>query len=202
MPSPIAASTIAAQAFRFMEMGPVSSFADDSPQAQDAAEQYPRAMGMCLEGYDWSFASTLAHLPEAVRPATLAAEAALPYLYALPGDVIVLREVGAPDAFDRPRWRLDRGFLRADAPGPLRVRYTGRIENEAILPSLFQTAVAAQLALLLAPRWLQTMSKIQWLRASLDDGMQAAIRADARMASAGRYDDRPEARDWVTEALR
>ena len=93
-PTPIAASTIAAQAFRFLELSPISSFEDASEQASSAREQYPFALAHCLQAVEWSFASVYAELPPAVPGPGVATDPALPYLYAIPGDVIRLHEVG------------------------------------------------------------------------------------------------------------
>lgn len=199
MPSPIATSTIASQAFRFMELSPISSFADDSAQARAAAEQYDVALGMCLEACDWSFASVRADLPElAALPGGAAADADFPFSYALPGDCVVLREVVDPLA----RWRRDRDLLRADTSGPLTVRYTGQTPNEAGLPATFRTAVSYQLAALLAPLWMGTASKLATLEQSAAGMLRQAMRMDARQASPARYDGRPMEGDWVTEVLR
>lgn len=197
VPDPIAASTIAAQAFRFMELSAISSFGDDTEQALAAQEQYPVAMAQCLEANDWSFASVLAFLPQVTPGPTVAADTNLPYLFALPGDVVTLREVGDGRS---TRWRRDRAGLRADEPGPLRVRYTGQIDTEAALPAGFQTAVALRLALLLGPRWLGTSGKMETLRRDADAGLKAAMRIDARQASSARYDGLPDQGDWVQEA--
>lgn len=196
-PVPIAASTIAAQAFRLMERGPISSFGDDSDQARDAAEQYPLALDACLEAADWSFASVYAELPRVTTlPLTVTADPDLPYLYAMPADIVILREVGDGCT----RWRRDRAGLRADDPGPLPVRYTGRIDNEAQLPAMFQTAVSHALAVLLAPRWLGTQAKIEALRRDAQATLKAAMRHDARQSSGARYDGLDEQPDWVSEA--
>lgn len=197
MTAPIAVSTIAAQAFRFMELGPVSSFSDDTEQAQSAAEQYPLAMASCLEACDWSFASVLAFLPEVAAGVGHAVDEALPYSFLIPPDVVMLREVGSRAA----RWRRDRGILRANEPGPLKVRYTGQITDETNLPATFQAAVALRLASLLAPRWLGTASKIEALEARAAQSLKSAMANDAGNASPERYDGLPEQPDWLTEAL-
>ena len=196
MPTPIAASTIAAQAFRFMEMSPISSFDDETEQALAANEQYPVAMSLCLEAMDWSFASVLANLPEVVPGPTDAADPDMPYLYAMPGDLVRLHEVGELGT----QWRRDRSGIRADAAAPLRVRYTAKVTNEADLPATFQTAVALQLALLLAPRWLHTQSKIADLDQKFSRMLKAAMKQDSQMASSARYDGLPDQPDWVSEA--
>jgi hypothetical protein len=197
-PSPIAASTIAAQAFRFVELGPISSFADDTEQAQAAAEQYPDAMAQCLEACDWSFASSLALLPLATRGPTDAADPDLPNLFLRPGDLIRLHDVGD----DQSAWRLDMKYLRSDDVAPLRIRYTARPVNESALPATFRMAVSLALALLLAPRWLVTQSKIATLEAKFEDTLSRAMRQDSSTASMQRYDGGPMQGDWAQEAIR
>lgn len=197
MPMPAAAAAIAAQSFRLMELSPLSSFADDSEQAQSAAEQYPEALQIVLEAADWSFASVLASLPEASLPAGAAADDTLPHAFQIPHDCLAIREVR-----NCARWRADRDLLRADAGAPLVLRYTGRISDETRLPATFRLAVAWRLAALLAPRWLGTASKVQRLEDGAAEALRAAMRQDARQASAARYDGRPPQPDWVCEALR
>lgn len=196
MPPPIATSTIAQQAFRLMELSPPSSYDDGSEKALAAAEQYPVALRMVLERADWSFASTWAELPAASLPEGVAADPGMPHFYALPGDIVLLREVGTGCT----RWRRDRAGLRADTKAPLPVRYTGMIEAETLLPALVQTATALQLAVLLGPRWLVTQSKMDTLRRDLQIAVQGALRADAAQASPGRYDGLGDQPDWVDEA--
>lgn len=194
----IAAANIAAQAFRFMECSPISSFDDDTEQAQSAAEQYPLALGHCLSAADWSFASVLVALPPATPALTLAADPDMPYFYALPGDCVKIREVG-----DRyTKWRVDRDGLRSSDAAPLRMRYTAAITNEAVTPSAFQTAVAAQLAVLLGPRWLGTQSKMEALKQDAAGYLQKAMAEDGRQASDARYDGLEGQDDWVLEAMR
>lgn len=198
MPEPIATSTIAAQAFRLMELGPISSFADDTPQAQDAAQQYPVARKLCLETCDWSFASRIADLPEAIRPETTPISAAFPFLYRLPADCLRVREMINPCV----DWRLDGDFLRADRSGPLPIRYTRDLETETRFPAIFAEAVSWRLAAMLAPRWVGAANKISLLEQGAERALKQAMRTDARQASAARYDGRPDSGDWVSEVLR
>jgi hypothetical protein len=197
---PTAAASVPAQAFRLMELEPISAFADDTPQARDAAGQYPVALQMVLENTDWSFASRLASLPEL---AAVALDPDLPHSYALPGDCVALREVMEPGV----RWRLDADGLRADVAGPLRVRYTARVTDEVRMPATVRTLLALQLAALLAPRWMPNRAKIEGLEVRLDRALTEARRSDARTAGTRRADGRDIDTgwrggdgDWVTEA--
>jgi hypothetical protein len=197
MTTPIATSTIVAQAWRFMELSPISSFDDNTEQARSAAEQYPNALRECLARADWSFASTIASLPEATRPQTVAEDPELPFFYQPPGDLVRLIEVGEPGTL----WRRDRDGLRADAPGPIRIRYTAEITNESILPAAFQTAVALRLAVLLGPRWLGTQTKLRELERRFEAELGNAKKQDSRSASGARYDnDLTDSGDWSQSA--
>lgn len=197
MPTPIATSTIVAQAWRFMELAPISSFADDTEQARSSAEQYTNALRECLARADWSFASTLVLLPQAELPDTVASDPELPYFFQRPGDLVRLIEVGS----GRTVFRLDREGLRANEPGPLRIRYTAEITNESILPAAFQTAVSLRLAVLLGPRWLGTRNKIEALASQFEVELKQAKKQDSRSASGARYDDDiGDSSDWSLSA--
>lgn len=125
MTFPFATSTIVAQAFGMVELSPPSSFADDTPQAQDAAQHYASSLDICLELNDWSFASRMVALSSAALPEGVIADPDLPFSFRLPGDCIALREVKTRAV----RFRLDEMILRADQPGPLPIRYTRRITD-------------------------------------------------------------------------
>ena len=197
MPVSIATSSIVAQAWRFMELSPISSFDDDTEQARSAGEQYEPALRYCLAKADWSFASTVANLPAATLPETAAEDPELPHFYQPPGGLIRLHEVG-----DRyTEWRLDLDGLRASDAAPLRIRYTALITNEARLPAAFQSAVALRLAIILGPRWLTTQGKIKGLKDDFAAELATAKKEDSRSASASRYDDElTSSGDWATEA--
>jgi hypothetical protein len=197
MPS-IAASTIVAQAFRFMEVTAPSSLADDTPKANDANEQYPNALEICLGMADWSFASVFVTLPEAALPPTSSLDASLPYFFRLPGDLIHVREVGLYG--DGTKWRTDLIGLRANIPAPLPMRYTAKITDESRLPALFRKAVSLQLALLLGPIWQTTDTKMQRLATDFEKAMKLAMKPDALYASASRYDGEPDEGSWADEA--
>jgi len=196
MATSIAAANISAQAFRMMELAPISSFADDSPQASDATEQYPIALGMCLEDYDWSFARRLVNLPPATLPSGIAVDVELPNTYALPGDFLILRHV-VPEC---TLWRIDETLLRSDQTGSITIRYTRKIDDETRLPKVFQTAVSAQLAVLLMPRWVKSRTKKADLISEAGTLLQRARDNDRQSASAARYDGRNRQGDWVAGA--
>ncbi|WP_284262469.1 hypothetical protein [Roseicyclus amphidinii] len=197
MTPPIAASTIPAQAFRFLELAPLSSFADESPEAAAAAAVYPEALRMALEIAEWSFASRIVTLPEAQLLAGDAADPDLPHVYLPPPDLVALREVHGLQV----QWRLDMGYIRCTEPGPLRIRYTSLIQNETRMPATFRTLVAAQMALLLAGAYLTTRTKQVDLESRLERLTGLALRQDGRNASPqSAWDDDHEY--WDREAVR
>jgi len=191
----IAASTIVQLAFEAMEMSPPSSFGDDSDQAQSASLHYDTALAICLEAQDWSFASAMATLPPVAVHAP--ADPDLPHAFALPANCHVLRDVMAAGG----RWRADKGILRSDQAGGLTIRYTARISDETALPATFRAAVGLQLAVLMAPRFVEVQGKIDRLEARLSEAMARAARTDARTSSAGSWRD-DDAPDWIAEARR
>ncbi len=198
MATTIATSDIAAQAFIMAELSPLSSFADDTPQAQSANQFYQTAIEMRLEAYDWTFASKLVRLAQVadLAEADLEIDDALPYAFELPGDFLSLREIDPEPTL----WQREGDFLRADSAGPLLLRYTRKITDESKLPPTFRASVAAQLALLFAPRWVKSNAKRQELQASLADLHDLARRNDRMAASSGRHDGRPRQGSWAEDA--
>lgn len=197
MSAPTATSTITAQAMRLLELSPISSFSDETETAAAVAEQYPDAMRQSLEAADWSFASVLADLPSLVL--SIPVDPKMPHTFSLPADCVLLREIVDKSV----RWRVDRGrVLRASAVAPLRVRYTGMISDENLLPASFRLAVSYRLASLLAPRFIGTATKIDRIEQSAAAAIKAAMRVDAGQASPVSYDQRTGAGDWASEAVR
>lgn len=181
-----------------MELSAISSFGDDTPQAQAASEQYPIALKVCLEQQDFSFARRLVTLPEATLPEDRAADPDLIYVYKLPGDCVKLRAV----TDNTVSWRSDDEYLFADLVGGLPLRYTRLITNEAVLPALFQTAVAYQLAILLMPTYVGSRTKRNEIKADAAEALALAKQNDARTASEDRWDGGDPYVDWVAEAVR
>ena len=190
----IAASTIVQLAFEAMEMSPPASFGDDSDQAQSAALHYDTALAICIEAQDWSFASTLAELSPVSGATPIDPD--LPHAYALPADCRMLRDVGPAGT----SWRSDAGLLRADHAVPILIRYSRNITDEALLPAAFRLAVALQLALLMAPRFVQVQGKVDRIEARLSQAMVTAARADARTASSAGWSQTAGDGDWASEA--
>lgn len=194
-----ATSMIVSQAFRYLKLAPVSSFDDDSDQARAAAQMYPVALRACLEVADWSFASVVVALPQKELGPHEVADDLLPYTYGVPGDFVAMRLVGDGTV----RWRIDRGnLLRADMPGPLPLRYTALIDQEASLPASFQAAVAAQLACYLAPVHAEATTHADWLEGLLANEMTKAKRADRVAASVQRFDGGDARGYWADEVTR
>lgn len=199
MPLDIATSTIVQQCFRALETTLPSSLDDNSKHARDAKEQYPIALEIALEANDWSFASRQVSLPPVSLPDGVAEDADMPVCYKLPTDCVRLMEVVDPDTI----WRLDEGrLIRADAEGGLVIRYTRKIDSEDRLPATFRTAVAMQLAVLLAPSYVRTQSRRDRLASAAGDMLNQAKSADKRSASSSRWDGLERKSDWASEATR
>ncbi|WP_420415837.1 hypothetical protein [Marinovum algicola] len=191
----IATSTIVSQAFRHLEHPPVAGLAETHPLAVAAAEQYDAALDLALSMYDWSFARVLAALPE-VGAQGLAPDTALPFAFAVPGDLVRLHHVKAGVA-----WRRDGEKLRADAAGPLEIRYTARLSNEAQLPVSFRDVVSLQLAIRLQVH-LPTRTKRVDLREQLEVAFTLAQEVDKISASSHDFStgEAVDHRDWAEEA--
>lgn len=198
MSTPFSTSTIVSQAFRMMEVTPPSSLSDGSKKALAASEQYAVALGICLEQEDFSFARRFVTLPVVELPSSESADPDLPYLHALPDDLVKLRSVFGTGVV----WRLDQDFMRTNINQPISILYTRVIKNESRLPSLFKTAVSYQLAVLLSPEFVSSRTKRADLAAEGAAAMDRAIRNDAVSASHVRWDGRTDQGDWASGAVK
>jgi hypothetical protein len=198
MTTPVATSTIVAQAFRHMEETPPSSLSDNSRKAAAALEQYGAALHYCLAREDWSFARRLISLPARNLKAGEVADPDLPYQYEPPTDMV---------RFLRPKdrsvkWRQEQDLIRMDTAGPQLVFYTRKIDNETRLPDTFQGAVSLRLAILLAPTFSITRTKRADLKEDLKEAIFLAKQADATSASAASWSAEGNLSDWVSEVSR
>lgn len=196
-------SAIVSQTFRDLQMAPPAYWADPAEQIASVLEMWPETHATLLENCDWSFASAFVLL-SAVDPAQGAAsEPDQAWLYRVPGDLIQVREVGVPGV---TKWRIDGEWLRADAPPPLRLRYTSRVTDPALLPAAYRRAVALKLAAQLAPRWIGRTPDAMRIEIAAEEALALAKKIDGKgTASAAAYDpdaddDRPYL-DWASEAL-
>jgi hypothetical protein len=198
MTTPVAASSIAAQAFAELALRPLSSYGDDTPEALEAASALLRARALVLGSYDWSFARRL--VPLAAMPDGLeAADPHLPYTFSLPAATQALRGVFLATDFQHAvRWRRDGALIRA-AETPVVALVSVDLAREDLLPAAVQYAMALQMAVLMAPRYVTTRAK----DADLQDKLRAALgqaRSDDQVsASHHRLDglDPGYGDDWV-----
>lgn len=198
MTDPIATSTIATQAFIYMELRPLSSYADDSQEAEAARVIYSEARDIVLSSYDWAIARRVVSLP-AYAGDDLVAEDDLPYAYRLPDGALVVRHV-----YTQNLWRQDALYIRADEAAPLKLRYTARVDREKDLPAVLRTAIALQMATMLAARYVTNRGKRRDLIDQLDAALAEARRQDQHSASPMLFDTGQATSlsgDWVSEAL-
>lgn len=193
--SSVSTDTIVSMAFILMEQTPPSSMSENTQRARDAKRLYPVALNACLEQCDWGFASKVESLP---LLATVPEDSDLKYAFQRPQDMVRLISVADKEI----EWREDADAIRADVAGPLKVRYTKKIENENAVPALFQQAVAAELAAMLAPSIVKSNRRAVQLKDDAGVAMGKAMSRLSRTASRRRYDGRPRQPDFATEAVR
>lgn len=200
--TPIADAGITAEAFVLAEMSPLSSLGDDSQEARSAATILPRVIEACLRAADWSFASRLLDLPEAVATTV---DETLPYACQLPSSVLAVREVRADLLLHGPRWRIDGRVLRVDVQPPVRVRVTSRVERESELAPEFRDWCSHVLAVRLARSFASSANRAADLETFAERARLAALRADRTQASSRRWDglddDWRADGDWVRGVL-
>lgn len=138
----------------------ITDFANDiSNQAKIVRRHYKVALDELLEKHEWNFATKYA----ALTLVSENADAPYRYLYSVPADLLILREIAAEDQFtDLERYEdyKIRWEEEYEATGALRVRsnqpdawakYTVAVGETFNFPSHFGRALAAHLALEIAP---------------------------------------------------
>lgn len=202
----IASSAIAQQAFVELSLKPISSYGDDTPEAMEAAGALPRARAMVLGAYDWSYARKLVALPplSEAAAAELATDPDLPFAFALPAETETLRGLrNTAQPRCHLQWRREGQVIRADASA-VSALITRNMEREDVMPATVQYAIALQLAVLLAPRYLSTRTKVADLGDKLTTAINRARSDDAQSASHHRLDGLHPSTgdDWVAQVTR
>lgn len=192
-----------ARALREAELPPASSLYDDSPEIRALQDTLPEELTTALRRADWDFASRLIQLPPTTPDV---ADAELPYAGRLPAEVLLVREVSAPDGFGHIEWRIDERLLRVDVEPPLLIRATCTTTRESDLPTDFRKAVALATAAVLAGQFASSANRVERLERRADRAMRRALDNAADQASPRRLDgldhDPHVNVDWVSAVSR
>lgn len=192
-------SAVLERAFLIMEVEPPVSFDDGTSKALRAASQFPRALDLALESYDFSYTREIASLQKVDQAAEeIEPDPDLIDAWRLPDDFIRLHHVYDGKCF---RWRLDGDLIRTEGRETLTIRYTTNSKRLKFLRQSFKELVAYHLAHLLAPRYVKSRTKRREIRDELNDAAVAARAVDAHTATPHRFDDGVYL-DWATEAVR
>jgi len=163
-------------------------------QAKVIRELFQTSLDTVTEMSDWSFANKYQAL-------ALAGDGSAGYLYeyALPGDCMVLRQIGSEDHFTRaniphqflPSWEFNNSDKRIlcnveKAWG----KYTRRIMQNEDMPNYFAHGVAAQLAMNAAPGII--MDKFAAIKNTLKSDLDVALGRAIAYDSGRAPDNRPQ----------
>ena len=169
--------SIANQSLGWLGASLITSFDDDSVEADLVRTNYEPSRDAVLEDHAWSFANERAVL----TPATEEPVFGTANKFLIPADVIrVLRVERNPDGFGTLRWSLEARFIHANVDR-IYVFYTKKIENETLFTSAFAVALAQRLAADLAIPLTESakLAELHWelYQGKLDaaaatDGMQ------------------------------
>ncbi|WP_298374431.1 hypothetical protein [Azospirillum sp.] len=126
------------------------SLDEDTVSGRACRRFHPTSRDATLRAYPWNAAARRAVLPALVDPPVFEFSVAYP----LPDDCLAVRQLWDDPAAD---FVVEGRILLTNLSAPLRLKYTGRIEAEAMDPLLFN-AVAARLAFDVAPGLTESAS--------------------------------------------
>tara|TARA_E500000318_G_scaffold82297_1_gene77646 strand:- start:84 stop:668 length:585 start_codon:yes stop_codon:yes gene_type:complete len=179
---------LCARALVMIGAAPVSSFEEDTAEAEIARMLYPVIRDGMLAGYPWRFAARGAWLarlsPQAGEVSGTPKEASS--LFALPGDFIRLLslENGGGKV---TRFELRDRAVMCDADDAF-LTYVGRLP-EASFPAWFDLALIARLAAEFCLPLTESSSRAEYLFKRSEDQFRSARLADAQQSTPHAIDD-------------
>lgn len=157
----------------------ITSFSDQSVEAEQCGLYYDVARRFCLESRDWTFAAVTQQLSKDVTPVSSEFAAS----YALPANCLVVRAVASDAKLQMAEEYQRQGNRIITDAGVIYVKYTSDVTESAMFPSGFGIAVAHKLAEFLAStltgdknlkRTLMQESEYMVQESGATDGMQGS----------------------------
>lgn len=125
----------------------ITSFADETLEAEQCSLYYEPARKFCLESRDWTFAAETRQLAADVTPISTEYS----HSFALPADCLVARVVASDAQLKQPlEYQRQSNRLIADS-ATMYIRYTKDVTSTSRFSPGFATAVAHKLAEFLSP---------------------------------------------------
>ena len=183
---------LCARALVMIGTAPISSFEEDSAEAEIARMLYPVIRDGMLAGYPWRFAARgawlaqLSQQTEAEGEETSVSPTRGSNLFALPGDFIRLLSLET-DGGKIARFELRDQAVLCDA-GSAHLTYVGRLP-EARFPAWFDLALIARLAAEFCLPLTESSSRAEYLFKRSEDQFRAARLADAQQSTPHAIDD-------------
>jgi len=142
----------------------------NSNAAETIREMWDSVRDAMLQSYPWNFA---------IARKSIAADATAPdweynNRYRVPTGYLALLEVK-----NDPDYVLEGSFILTDEGTPLKIRYIQRIEDTAQFDTMFDEALAAELAVQACESITQSNTKKQILMSERDAAIKAAFASDA-----------------------
>ena len=170
----------------------ITALSDDTNQARECNRLYAVTRDIELRAHNWNFAMKRTSLSEDGDEPTWGYD----HRYVLPTDCLRLVKVGytANDwqGSGQGNWRVEgdnladsgRVYLVINLAGPVYILYVARITDVAVFDMLFINALAARLAMDLAPRLTQSNAIVQQMQQSYEYWIGQARSMDAFESSA------------------
>ena len=177
---------LCARALVMIGTAPISSFEEDSAEAEIARMLYPVIRDGMLAGYPWRFAAKGCWLAQVTAGETSGGSGDGSNLFALPGDFIRLLSLET-DGGRVTRFELRDRAVLCDA-GSAHLTYVGRLA-EASFPAWFDLALIARLAAEFCLPLTESSSRAEYLFKRSEDQFRSARLADAQQSTPHAIED-------------
>ena len=173
---------LASRALIRLGAAPITSFEDDTAQAEIAGALYSPARDALLSSYAWNFATTQAELNKLSEPPLADYQNA----FQLPNDFLRVLSAGYGPKSRGILYRLHQDQLHTDAQTVL-MSYVFR-PDEANFPAYFDQALIARLAAEFTIPVTENTSRAEVMYKLADDEFKKARQIDAQQDTPGRIE--------------
>lgn len=164
---------------RYLGVEPITALSDDTVEARQCRDAYPRLRDFLLKSHPWNFAIGRARLPASSVKPVFEYDKAFP----LPADYLHVVTIPALDALEAC-WSVERHqdapAVLANCDAPLELVYIKRVTDPQRFSPLFIQALVYLIANEIAPLLTQSAVKSERAMALYERAMEAAMTRDGQ----------------------
>ncbi len=175
-------------ALRFLGVKPITDLSDNTVEARQCRDAYPRLRDFVLKAHPWNFAKKRAQLAASGTAPAFEYEKAFP----LPEDCLQVVTIPYLDENQLP-WEVERHedaqAILCNADAPLNIKYVFRATDPQQFSPIFVQALVYLIANEIAPLLTQSSVKSDRALTLHEKAMEAAMARDAQEHGFEKYQD-------------